>query len=94
MSSIFDLLDILVPVYIERMQEGFSASDAAQFGSSRDIHNRYLSEAQFDIVDSACVELARLLLADVLMMDGRVYRFELRKSAESYWKQINPSKVS
>lgn len=66
--------------YKQRIKEGMSKSDAADFDSSKAIHEELLPKWTFEDVDSACAELLRAKLLDGFRADGYVFRASLSET--------------
>ena len=60
--------------YKKRIRSGMSKANAADFGSSKTIHEAFFPKSSFEDIDSVCEELLNANMLDGFRADGYVYR--------------------
>lgn len=78
------LICILYKEYLQRRKDGLPKRNAMNFGSSPDIHEKFMPKWLFEDVDDTCRELSRAGLLNCVFADNITFRVSLTENAVIY----------
>lgn len=82
-----EMLKFLYAVYLARRREGKERTQANNFGTTRDIHNRYFPQKSERDVRDICLELYRAGALLCILGDNIFFRVRLSDAAIVYSEQ-------